>query len=223
MKTVCILSDKKDFYQPVEKFLRSQNFSVHISADFQEISELDKAEKINILIIDFNMLPIPMIKDEIKLELEVKKSLVILCVNEPALKNYKTFWGADDIIIKPVNLQELLTRVMLRLYNLREFIDKDVIKIDNIILDPLKYEVRAKGQVIDFTLKEYELLKLLMTNPGRVFTRGYLLEKVWGYDYYGGTRTVDVHIRRIRSKIEIDNTVYIETVRGIGYKFIESK
>lgn len=223
MKTICILSNNKDFSQPLEKYLKSQNFLVRTTEDFAELSELDKAEKVNIVLIDFNILPVPMIKDEIKLELEIKNSLVILSVDEATLKNYKIFWGADDIITKPINLQELLSRIMLRLYNSREFIDKDIVKIDNIVLDPLKYEVRVKEKVIDFTLKEYELLKLLIANPGRVYTRDYLLEKVWGYDYYGGTRTVDVHIRRIRSKIEIDNDIYIETVRGVGYKFKESK
>jgi len=223
MKTICILSNNKDFCKPLEEYLKSQNFLVRTTEDFAELSELDKAEKVNIVLIDFNILPVPMIKDEIKLELEIKNSLVILSVDEAKLKNYKTFWGADDIITKPINLQELLSRIMLRLYNSREFIDKDIVKIDNIVLDPLKYEVRVKEKVIDFTLKEYELLKLLIANPGRVYTRDYLLEKVWGYDYYGGTRTVDVHIRRIRSKIEINNNIYIETVRGVGYKFKESK
>ena len=84
-----------------------------------------------------------------------------------------------------------------------------------------RYEVHVGGAPADLTYKEFELLKFLALHPGKPFTREALLDKVWGYDYYGGTRTVDVHIRRLRAKIEAHGVTYIETVRNVGYKFLE--
>jgi DNA-binding response OmpR family regulator len=96
------------------------------------------------------------------------------------------------------------------------------IKGKMLVIDPDTCEVTVEGRKADLTYKEYELLKLLASNKGHVFTREALLDKIWGYDYYGGDRTVDVHVRRLRSKIEQSNT-YIETVRNIGYKFIKDE
>jgi DNA-binding response OmpR family regulator len=119
----------------------------------------------------------------------------------------------------PCPLTELDFRLKRALHRYREEADSDLVIVDDITLSLSGYEVRIKGTPVVLTLKEYELLRHLMTNRGRVYTREQLLDTIWGYDYYGGTRTVDVHIRRVRSKIgDIDET-YIKTVRGIGYTF----
>ncbi|MFA5148449.1 MAG: winged helix-turn-helix domain-containing protein, partial [Candidatus Omnitrophota bacterium] len=97
---------------------------------------------------------------------------------------------------------------------------KDTIKAGDLLIDVSRYEVTVNGGKIELTFKEYELLKFLASNKGRVYSRDQLLDKIWGYDYYGGTRTVDVHIRRLRSKIEDRRHTFIETIRNIGYKFI---
>ncbi|MBN2463695.1 MAG: response regulator transcription factor, partial [Dehalococcoidia bacterium] len=96
---------------------------------------------------------------------------------------------------------------------------RDLIKCGNLLIDTAKYEVSISGRLLALTFKEYELLKFLARNKGRVFTREALLNEVWGYDYYGGDRTVDVHIRRLRGKLNDLNNTYIQTVRNIGYKF----
>jgi DNA-binding response OmpR family regulator len=96
-----------------------------------------------------------------------------------------------------------------------------VIKHGDLVIDLPKYEVHRAGRLIILTLKEYELLCLMASNPGRVFTRGTLLNKIWGYNYFGGARTVDVHITRLRNKIEAGGDSFIGTVRGVGYKFKE--
>jgi DNA-binding response OmpR family regulator len=101
--------------------------------------------------------------------------------------------------------------------------EKNLIQRGRVTIDITKYEVRVGEKKIDLTFTEFELLKFLCTNPGTVFTREVLLNKVWGYEYYGGTRTVDVHIRRLRSKIEGRSETFIETVRNIGYKFISEE
>ncbi len=126
--------------------------------------------------------------------------------------------GIDDFIIKPYSLRELEARWRLSLWNDDRPTDEHTIKIDELVINLARYEVRVKGLVIEMTLKEYELLKHLVTHKNRVFTRSDLLDSIWGYDYYGGMRTVDVHIRRLRSKLgDVGNA--IATVRGVGYKF----
>lgn len=131
--------------------------------------------------------------------------------------------GADDYITKPFSVRELLARVkaMFRRLTNTALLDTEIIKHENITIDCSRHEVYKDGRQIEMPLKEFELLKILMTNKGKILSRELLLDKVWGYDYYGETRTVDVHIRYLRQKIEDDdeNPRYIETVRGVGYKF----
>ena len=126
----------------------------------------------------------------------------------------------DDFVIQPYNMRELILRIK-RLLNYRtESVDGDEpIKCNGLVMDIAKCEVTVVGKVVALTFREYELLQFLAGNRGRVFSRQTLLDKVWGYDYYGGDRTVDVHVRRLRSKIENSKHTFIETVRNIGYRF----
>ncbi|RKD34313.1 response regulator [Thermohalobacter berrensis] len=130
--------------------------------------------------------------------------------------------GADDYITKPFSVRELIARVkaVLRRSKDTKKEEAQIIKVGDITIDIEKHEVSKNGEKIDLTLKEFELLKILAQNKGKVLSRNYLLDKVWGYDYYGETRTVDVHIRHLRKKIEDENKhfKYIETIRGVGYK-----
>lgn len=133
--------------------------------------------------------------------------------------------GADDYITKPFSVRELLARIKaaLRRQNVGLVDDGEKLKSSELLMDLARREVWRGQQVIELTLKEFELLRLLMVNRGKVLSRELLLEKVWGYDYYGGTRTVDVHIRTLRQKLadNANNPIYIETVRGIGYRFLD--
>lgn len=130
--------------------------------------------------------------------------------------------GADDYITKPFSVRELVARIKVVLRrNTKEEKQNNIITIGNLTIDMERHEVLKDGKRVELTLKEFELLKLLVLNKGKVMTRDFLLDKIWGYEYYGETRTVDVHVRHLRQKIEEDdkNPKHIETVRGIGYKF----
>lgn len=130
--------------------------------------------------------------------------------------------GVDDYITIPFSTRELIARikaVLRRVQVLKK--GRALIQINDIIIDDSRHEVIVKNELIECTPKEFDLLKLLAANPGKVFSRKYLLENIWGYDYLGDTRTVDVHIHHLRQKIEKipSNPQYIETVRGVGYRF----
>ena len=134
--------------------------------------------------------------------------------------------GADDYVVKPFSMRELLARVKAVLRRSTKDGHKDksheeALTIGGLRLDFSSYQAWLHDKPIALTPKEYELLKLLVTNPGRAFSRDELLERIWGYEYYGDTRTVDVHIRHLRAKLKGDENISkaIETVRGIGYRF----
>ncbi len=125
----------------------------------------------------------------------------------------------DDFLISPYDVKELLLRIKRLLKRTRDVEKDHLIKCNGLVIDTAKCEVTVEGKLVELTFKEYELLRFLAKKRGRVYSREALLNKIWGYDYYGGDRTIDVHIRRLRSKIENYNHQYIETVRNIGYRF----
>lgn len=127
----------------------------------------------------------------------------------------------DDFAITPLNEDELRVRMSRLIWAQTGAEDGTVIRHGTLLIDLERYKVTVDGEVVDLTYKEYELLRFLASNPGKPFTREALLNQVWGYDYYGGSRTVDVHVRRIRSKIE-QREQFIDTVRNVGYRFVET-
>ena len=125
-----------------------------------------------------------------------------------------------ELITSPVYDDELVVRAKTAISRHEPSTADDVIVRDDLIINPANYEVTVKGKRVDLRFKEYELLLVLSSNPGRVYDRATLLNQIWGYDYFGGTRTVDVHIRRLRSKIENNpDAPYIETIWNVGYRF----
>ena len=127
--------------------------------------------------------------------------------------------GFDDFVIHPTLTEEMVTRVKRAIW-LRSGVEGDnVLRAGDLHIDLANYKVFVGGRPVDLTYKEYELLRFLATNRDKVFTREALLNRVWGYDFYGGARTVDVHVRRLRSKIEDRTHTFIETVRNVGYRF----
>ncbi len=127
--------------------------------------------------------------------------------------------GFDDLVLSPYRLGELAVRLRLARWRVEAAADPDLMRLGPITLNQASYEVFVNRVPVELTLKEYQLLLFLMRHPARVFTRADLLEYVWGSDYFGGTRTVDVHIRRLRAKTESAGDL-IETVRGVGYRLV---
>jgi len=142
---------------------------------------------------------------------------VVTLLSDESLDVLDSAVDVDDFVMEPWNTTELIARVRRILHRRLDADNKDLICCGDLAIDVAKCEVIFKGRLVELTFKEYELLKFLVSNKGRVFSREALLNGVWGYDYYGGDRTVDVHIRRLRSKL--DESDCIETVRNIGYRF----
>lgn len=145
----------------------------------------------------------------------------VLDVKELAHPSFQAPAGVYDVFTRPLRIEECVARLVLAYKKFHRITDKNVITSGDLEIDIGRYEVRVGGDKVDLTYTEYQLLKFLASHPGQVFDRDALLNKVWGYEYFGGARTVDVHVRRLRSKIEIKKRAFIETVRNIGYKFIQ--
>jgi DNA-binding response OmpR family regulator len=149
---------------------------------------------------------------------------VLLVVTEGGLAVVAADWGIDDVVLHTVGPAELDARLRLAVGRLAlrdgEDPDAHVIRSGEVMVDEATYTAKLGGRALDLTFKEFELLKYLAQHPGRVFTRAQLLQEVWGYDYFGGTRTVDVHVRRLRAKLGPENETLIGTVRNVGYRFV---
>jgi two-component system alkaline phosphatase synthesis response regulator PhoP len=150
---------------------------------------------------------------------EEKRLPVIALLPRDTLGSLNGNLDIDDFITGPYDAHELVLRARLVLSRARNIDGGELIKCDGLTIDLARCEVTLEGEIIELTFKEYELLKFLASHRGRVYSREALLNQVWGYDYYGGDRTVDVHVRRLRSKIEDATHAFIETVRNIGYRF----
>ena len=152
-------------------------------------------------------------------------SPVVLVLSEGGLSVVAVDWGFDDLLLSDASPAEVEARLRLavaRLTARREDDDPDahVIRSGDISVDDVTYTAKLGGRPLDLTFKEFELLKYLAQHPGRVFSREQLLQEVWGYDYFGGTRTVDVHVRRLRAKLGPEHEQLIGTVRNVGYRFV---
>jgi DNA-binding response OmpR family regulator len=148
---------------------------------------------------------------------------VLLVVTEGGLAVVAADWGCDDVMLATAGPAEVEARLRLAAGRLRRDTDGDdphTICAGDVSVDETTYTARLDGRTLDLTFKEFELLKFLVQHPGRVFTRPQLLQEVWGYDYFGGTRTVDVHVRRLRAKLGPERETLIGTVRNVGYRFV---
>ena len=144
---------------------------------------------------------------------------IIVVVDEDAVARFRFEHGADDFVLTEASAGEISARLGLATRR-GGGDDAAVLKVGDLTVNPDNYQVYVRGRPLDLTYKEFELLKFLAQRPGRVCDRDLLLREVWGYDYYGGTRTVDVHIRRLRAKLGVEHETLIETIRNVGYRLV---
>ena len=208
--------------KPLKSGLLEQGFGVSMVQTQELFAESFAPGKTDMVVIDLERNPAQPHKicHTVKRDRTLKELPLILLVAEEQLGRLDFSWGMDDYLTLPVSVKRLSERIRFVMWKLNKVQGTNGLKLGDLTMDFERYEVHVDGAPVDLTYKEFELLKFLATHPGRVFSREALLDKVWGYDYYGGTRTVDVHIRRLRSKIETGGRASLQTVRNVGYKFV---
>lgn len=229
MTEVLIVEDEAALAEPLAFLLQREGFEVRMAADGQEaLAEFSKAEP-DIVLLDL-MLP-GMSGTEVCKNIRLKSSVPVIMVTARDTEIDKVVGleiGADDYVTKPYSSRELIARIRAVLRRGRhddsddvEDIYEEVLRGGPVVLDVERHVVTVDGDDVAMPLKEFDLLEYLLRNRGRVLTRGQLIDRVWGSDYVGDTKTLDVHIKRLRSKIERNpsSPEFLVTVRGLGYKF----
>lgn len=225
--TVMVIEDEEAFIDALVVGLQREGFGVEVARDGAEaLSNFDKVDP-DIVLLDV-MLP-KVSGTDVCREIRKKSQVPIIMVSAKGTEIDTVVGlevGADDYIVKPYRIRELVARVRAALRRSHVAGEAPLgsdssVAVGQISIDPDQHVVVVRGQVTKLPLKEFELLYVLMANAGRVMTRDTLIDRVWGSDYYGDTKTLDVHIKRLRSKVESDpaNPVLILTIRGLGYKF----
>lgn len=225
--TVAIVEDEPNIVELVKYNLDREGYRTIAANDGRRGLELIRQELPDLVILDL-MLPEldgMSVCKLLRADATTKSIPIIILTakSEEADRVLGLEMGADDYVTKPFSPRELVARVraVLRRSGNIEDGEPDIMEIGDIRMDLRQHLVKVRGEEVELTPKEFDFLKLLLLNPGRAFTREFLLEHLWGYEYFGDTRTVDVHVRRLRQKIEGDaaEPLYLETVRGVGYRF----
>ena len=221
---ILVVDDDENICELLKLYFENEGYGVKIAHDGAEGINFFKIYEPDLVLLDI-MLPKKdgwQVCREIR-EMSSKPIIMITAKGEVFDKVLGLELGADDFVVKPFDMKELSARVkaVLRRYQAHtNQNDDEVIKFDNIEISHQKYELKLKGKPVDVPPKELELLYFLASNYNRVFTRDQLLDKVWGFDYLGDSRTVDVHVKRLRDKLEGASDKWVlKTVWGVGYKF----
>ena len=228
--TILIVEDEESFVEALTLGLKRDGFLVKVARDGAQALDVFDAVRPDLVLLDVMLPKINGI--DVCRELRAKSRVPIIMVTAKGTEIDAVVGlevGADDYVTKPYRLHELVARIRAVLRRGRTAVEDDirtdaVLVVGEVRLDADRHEVTVRGQLVELPLKEFELLELLLANAGRVLTRETLIDRVWGSHYMGDTKTLDVHVKRLRSKIEDDPSTphRITTIRGLGYKF-ESK
>lgn len=230
-KKILIVEDEKNIVEILKYNLKKEGYATLEAFDGEEGYKLAISESPDLIILDLMLPKMDGFTVCKKIRQICDIPIIMLTAKEEEVdKVLGLELGADDYITKPFSPRELLARIKANLRRVSsmpqgETKSSALIVCGDLVIDTEKYEVRKGSKVIELTLREFELVKFLAQNQGQVFTREALLEKVWGYEYYGDVRTVDVTVRRVREKFEstVGCSDYIMTKRGVGYYFNEQK
>ena len=224
MTRILIVEDELSLSEPLEFLLRREGYETGVAADGRTALAVFDRSGADLVLLDL-MLP-GLSGTEVCRELRTRSSVPIIMLTAKDSEVDIVVGlelGADDYVTKPYSSRELLARIRAVLRRRVETPDDDpgIVEAGDVRMDTERHSVAVRGEEVAMPLKEFELLELLLRNAGRVLTRGQLIDRVWGSDYFGDTKTLDVHIKRIRSKIETDpsNPTSLVTVRGLGYRF----
>ncbi|SDY32302.1 response regulator [Tindallia californiensis] len=224
-KVILVVDDEENILELIRFNLERSGYDVLVAGNGSEALSVLDSRSVDLVVLDLMLPDI----DGVEICKTIRRSeeysnlpiIMLTAKSEEIDRILGLELGADDYMTKPFSVKELAARIktILRRVENTNQTDSKKLTIKNLEVDLIRHEVKVKDELIELTLKEYDLLKILMSNKGKVLSRNYLLDEVWGYDYFGETRTVDVHIRNIRKKIGDDGLEeYIETVRGVGYK-----
>jgi two-component system, OmpR family, response regulator RegX3 len=225
MTRILVVEDEPSFSEAISFLLRKEGFEIGIAETGQAGIEEFERHGADLVLLDL-MLP-GLSGTEVCRQIRAKSQVPIIMLTAKDTEIDKVVGlelGADDYVTKPYSSRELIARinaVLRRSQNTDGEIEDGIISIGPVRLDSDRHQMSVNSLLVALPLKEFELLEFLMRNSGRVLTRSQLIDRVWGSDYFGDTKTLDVHIKRLRAKIEIDpaNPKFIQTVRGLGYKF----
>ncbi|MFM8861811.1 MAG: response regulator [Acidimicrobiia bacterium] len=228
--TVLVVEDEDSFVEALEIGLAREGFVVAVARDGAEALDMFDSVAPDLVLLDVMLPKVSGI--DVCRELRARSSVPIIMVTAKGAEIDTVVGlevGADDYVTKPYRMRELVARMraalrrkgMERPMPVQSPHHADVVEVGEVAIDHDRHEVTVRGQAVSLPLKEFELLSLLLANAGRVLTRDVLIDRVWGSDYVGDTKTLDVHIKRLRSKIEDDprRPERIVTIRGLGYKF----
>jgi two-component system response regulator RegX3 len=223
MTKVLIVEDEESYRESLSYLLSKEGFEVATAADGASGLALYDRQGADIVLLDL-MMP-GLSGTEVCRQLRARGNVAIIMVTARDSEIDKVVGlelGADDYVTKPFSGRELLARIRAVLRRGQDIeLVSDVVEAGGVRMDTDRHELSVRGEPVQLALKEFELLELLLRNSGRVLTRGQLIDRVWGPDYVGDTKTLDVHVKRLRAKIEVDpaNPILLVTVRGLGYKF----
>ena len=225
MTKILIVEDEESVLDPLELLLTKEGFSIETARDGKEALEQFAKTNPDLILLDL-MLP-EISGTEVCRQIRLKSQVPIIMLTAKDTEVDKVVGlelGADDYVVKPYSKAELVARIKAVLRRQGSDTTNEPsgsISAGPVVIDVERHQVSINDQLISLPLKEFELLEFLVRNSGRVLTRTQLIDRVWGSDYFGDTKTLDVHVKRLRAKIEKDpaNPVYIQTIRGLGYKF----
>lgn len=217
---ILVVDDDANICDLIEIYLNKEGYKVFKAHNGKEALKISNEKQIDLVLLDIMMPEM----DGYEVLKEIRKSsqisvLMLSAKGETFDKVLGLELGADDYIVKPFEPKELVARIRAVLRRYKPQAQKKTLEYTDLVIDADSYIVNYKGKDIEMPPKEFELLYFLASNPNKVFTRDQLLYEVWGYDYPGDSRTVDVHVKRIREKLSDQNEWQIKTVWGVGYKF----
>jgi two-component system response regulator RegX3 len=224
MTNILLVEDEASLSEPLAFLLQKEGYSVTIAEDGRRAVDLYEQGKFNLVLLDLMLPELSGVEVCRAIRGTSQVPIIMLTAKDSEVDIVVGLeLGADDYVTKPYSSRELLARIkaVLRRQAPSEAGDDSLLKSGHLMLDSDRHTLTVNGTMTAIPLKEFELLEYLMRNAGRVLTRGQIIDRIWGSDYFGDTKTLDVHIKRIRSRIEVDpaNPELILTVRGLGYRF----